>query len=264
METMNYNKINKNKPNAGIITFLLVIIFGSAIVIYSMINEPKPKIIGQDAMVNIYKDDDTIETVAEPAKEVKYKVNSRVKTETTGNFKANISLPLVTIDKLEVSDINNQIYSKFEGRYNTLKEENAKSLENKFTYKVTYKKYENKLESGETILSFTIYERIIDDAKGIDTMYKLYGYTVNLQDKVLMTQDDIGPIVLGPTYKTMIREQVKSYIISNKMISESKYNYSMTGLEEFYIKDGKFHIIFNKGDVVNGKYEHLDITINNK
>lgn len=262
METMDYKKINKNKSNVGIFLILLFIVFGSAVVIYSIINEPEPIIIGQDALVDVYEDE-TIVTVAEPVKEINYKVNSRIKTETSGNFNVNISLPQISVDGIELYDINNNIYNQFEQRYTTLKEENAKDLENKFTYKLTYKKYENTLESGEKIISITIYERIIDDSKGVDTMYKIYGYTINLNNKVMLTQDDIAADLLGPTYKTLIREKVKAYVINNNMIPEDKYIYSMTGLEEFYIKEEKLHIIFNTGELVNSKYEHLDIIINN-
>lgn len=262
MDCMNYDKIDKKNFNIGIFLIVLFIVLGSVVVIYSMINEPQPVIIGQDALVEL-NDDEVIEVVAEPVKDVNYRVNNRIKNESVGNFKINISLPQIKVDEIEITDINNIIFNKFEERYTTLKEENGKSLENKFTYKVTYKKYETKLENGEKLLSLTIYERIIDDSKGIDTMYKLYGYTINLNKKVLLKQEDISPDLLGPNYKALIKEQVKSYVINNKMILENKYTYSLTGLEEFYVKDGQLHIIFNTGEIVDSKYEHLDITINN-
>lgn len=260
METMNYDKVSKKGVSAGMVAFLLIIVLGTIVVVYGMMNEPKATLLGQDALVNVYEDK-AVETIAKPIQTIKYKVSDAKINERTGNFKANVTIPKIQIESIGLGEINDKIYSKFQERYTTLKEENAKSLENKFTYKVTYKKYESTLESGEKIISFTIYERIIDDAKGIDTMYKIYGYTINLNTRKILTQDDICPIVLGPTYKTIIRQKVKDYIITGKMINEENYTYSMTGLEEFYIKEGKFHIVFNSGDLANKKYDHLDITI---
>lgn len=259
METMNYNKVRKGS-GAGIVSFILIIVLGTVVVFYGMANEPEAVILGEDALVDVYEEP-VIDAVSDNVEELEYKVSNATIKETSGKFKANITLPKISVNGEGLLDINENIKTKFNNRYTTLKSENATSLENKFTYKVTFKKYETILESGETIVSFTIYERIIDDSKGIDTMYNLYGYTINVNTKKLLTQEDIAPTILGSTYLEKIREGVKNHIVSEKMMSEEDYIYSITGLEEFYIKEGKFHIIFNTGEIVNKKYEHLDIII---
>ena len=45
------------------------------------------------------------------------------------------------------------------------------------------------------------------------------------------------------------------------MIDSDKYNYSLTGLENYYIKDGVFHIVFNESEIVDKKYGVIDIEI---
>ena len=259
METMNYNRVQKGS-GAGLVMFVLVIVLGTMVVFYGMANEPEAVVLGQDALVEVYEEP-VIDVVSDNVEELKYKVSNDTIKETKGKFKANITLPKVSINDESLLEINEIIKSKFSDRYTSLKNENATSLENKFTYKVTYKKYETELENGEKLVSFTIYERIIDDSKGIDTMYNLYGYTINVNTKTLLKQEDIAPVILGDNYSEKIRESVKDYIVSEKMLKEEDYTYSMTGLEEFYVKEGKLHIIFNTGEIVSKKYEHLDITI---
>ena len=45
------------------------------------------------------------------------------------------------------------------------------------------------------------------------------------------------------------------------MIKEDEFTYAITGLENFYIKDSKVHMIFNSEEIVNSKYGIIDITI---
>jgi len=45
------------------------------------------------------------------------------------------------------------------------------------------------------------------------------------------------------------------------MIKSDEYIYSYTGLEKYYIKENKFHLLFNPGELVDKKYSILDIII---
>ena len=47
------------------------------------------------------------------------------------------------------------------------------------------------------------------------------------------------------------------------MMNESDFTYATTGLEEFYIKDSNLHIVFNAGELVDKKYNVVDVTIEN-
>ena len=263
METMNYNRDNKKNKKTGIIAFMLFVCIGCVSVIYMIANEPEANVIGQDyyvpvstGKVDVYNENETDQI---DVSNITYSVKENSSKVTSGKFKSNITVPRISIDSVDLTDINNAILNKFNERYEIVKKQ-AKDLENNFTYKVTYKQYESKVE-GTRILTFTFHERIIDDAKGTETMYKLYAYNINLATKEIMSQDDAASLILGSTCKTLMRNQVKSFVVDSKMISESKYTYSITGMEEFYVKNGQFHMIFNSGDLVDARYEHLDITI---
>ena len=82
----------------------------------------------------------------------------------------------------------------------------------------------------------------------------------NSQTKIL-AQEEAALDTLGSNYSALIREQVKSTVVASKMIAESKYNYTITGMEQFYIKDGKFHMLLNEGEVVDKSYGVVDVTI---
>ena len=78
----------------------------------------------------------------------------------------------------------------------------------------------------------------------------------------LISQEEAAIAILGSTYKTIIKEQIKDFVISKKLFDTETYTYSLTGLEEFYVKNGKLHIMFNPGEMGENK-DYLDITIEN-
>lgn len=261
METMNYNRDNKKNSKAGIIGFVLFTFVGTAATFYMIANEPEPVVLGQDFYVpttstnvnnevNIYSE----EYVAN----ITYEVKNEVSKTTSGKFKSNIAVPEISIDGESMENINNEILAKFMTRYSAVEKE-VRDLENQFTYKVTYNKYESKV-NNKRILTFTFYERIIDDEKGTDVTYKLYAYNIDLVTKKLITQDETGTLILGSTYKSIIKEQIKDFVINKKLFTDETYMYSLTGLEEFYVKNGKLHIMFNPGEMGDNK-DYLDIEI---
>lgn len=261
METMNYNRDNKKNSKAGIVGFLMFATIGTAASFYMIANEPKPTILGQDmyipttstnvGKVNIYSEIDL--------DSIEYKVKNVVSNSTSGKFKSSIAVPEITVDGEKLEEVNEEILNKFLTRYSSVKNE-VKNLENKFTYKVTYNKYESKLED-KRILAFTFYERIIDDSKGTDVTYKLYAYNIDLATKKIMTQEEAAIAILGSTYKTILKDEIKTFVVGKKIFKEDTYNYSLTGLEEFYVKNAKLHIMFNPGEM-GGNTDYLDITIN--
>jgi len=265
METMNYNRDNKKNSKAGIVGFVLFVCVGFAASFYMIANEPEPAVLGQDMYIPTVSENTEPETNNEvdiyseiDVKDIKYKVKTNTSTSSSGHFKSNISTPKVIVDSEELKEINDEIFEKFSQRYSAVKEE-VKDLENTFTYKVTYNKYETTVDNNR-MLSFTFYERIIDDAKGTDVTYKLYGYTIDLKTKKIMTQDEAAIILLGSTYKTIIKDKIKEFVIDEKLFKEDNYSYSLTGLEEFYVKNGKLHIMFNVDEMGNNS-DYLDIII---
>ena len=260
METMNYNRDNKKNSKAGIVGFVLFACIGTAATFYMISNEPEPVILGQDMyipttstntnQVDIYSE----EYVAG----ITYKIENDISKSTSGNFKSNIAVPKIIVDGVELEEINQEILEKFTTRYNAVKED-SESLENKFTYKVTYNKYESTI-GNKRILTFTFYERIIDDSKGTDVTYKLYAYNIDLVTRKLMTQDEAGAVILGSTYKTIIKDAIKEFVINEELFTDETYMYSLTGLEEFYVKSGRLHIMFNPGEMGDNN-DYLDIVI---
>lgn len=270
MELMNYDRSSRKKSKVGLFSFVVFSCVGTVAVFYLMKNEPEPKVLAENlyipvGSVNIYDEQEEIPKVdiysEEFLDDIEYKIEKDTHKTTKGNFKQNISVPKIKIDGVEIEDVNNTILSKFTERYEAVKEQSA-ALENKFTYKVTYNTYESKIE-GKRILSFTFYERIVDDMAGKDMTYKLYGITIDLATKTIVTQEDVAPIMLGNAYKTIIKDEVKSYAISKKLFTEKNYTYAMTGLEEFYVKDGILHLMFNPKELGENKdYIDIDIKVN--
>ena len=260
METMNYNRDNKKNSKAGIIGFMLFTCIGSASVFYMISNEPKPVVLGQDFYIPTTSTttNDVDVYSEEYIAGIEYEIENDVSKSTAGKFKSNIAVPKIIVDGEELEDINNEMFQKFALRYSAVKSESG-DLENKFTYKVTYNKYEN-MVGNRKILSFTFYERIIDDSTGEDVTYKLYGYNVDLVTKKLITQDEAAVTILGSTYKTIIKDNLKEYIVGKGFFTDDTYMYSLTGLEEFYVKNDKLHIMFNPGEMGNNK-DYLDILI---
>lgn len=258
METMSYNKINKKrKKSYGVYGFFTFIILGTGIVIYSIINEPTPIILGEDPLmdVNIY-DEQVISTNVN----VEYKVENKSISEKFDNFKTNIVIPVISIGVENLTDINDKISKEYIDRANALKEQMSGNVENKFTYKVTYNVYENEID-GERILSITVHDRIVDDAAGTTTTDRVSGYNIKISGGKLISQEDLALDALGSNHASLIKEQIKSTVVGSNMLSGDKYNYTLTGLEQCYVKDNKFHIILNEGEVVDKSYGVVDIEI---
>ena len=258
METMNYDRFNKrNGKNYGIYGFFTFIILGTGIIIYSLINEPTPVVLGEDPLkdVEIYG-----ENIKESSENLEYTVTDNTISEKSGNFKTNIKLPVISVNKEILTDINNEIQSYYTGKAASLKEQMSGNVENKFTYKVTYNVYENEVD-GEKMISITLHDRIVDDSAGSTTTDRVNGYNINLTEKVLYSQEDVALNILGSNYSSLIKEQIKATVVGSKMLTEDKYNYTVTGLEQFYVKDNKIHILLNENEVVDKSYGVVDIEI---
>ncbi len=260
METMNYNRDNKKNSKAGIISFVMFACIGTAASFYMIANEPEPTILGQEMYIpttstNVNEVDIYSE---EYVANITYEIDNEVSKTTSGKFKSNIAVPEITVDGEKLEEINREILEKFTTRYNAVKGE-VKDLENKFTYKVTYNKYESTI-GNKRILTFTFYERIIDDSIGTDVTYKLYAYNIDLVTRKLMSQDEAAVIILGSTYKTIIKDAIKEFVLQEELFTDETYMYALTGLEEFYVKGGRLHIMFNPGEMGDNK-DYLDIVI---
>ena len=88
-----------------------------------------------------------------------------------------------------------------------------------------------------------------------------HGKKLDVAKKEAVKLNEILLLYYGADYKAIAKNKIKDYLVSNKMIKEDEFTYAITGLENFYIKDSKVHMIFNSEEIVNSKYGIIDITI---
>ena len=90
METMNYDKI-KNKSNVPFISFVTFILLGSGVVAYTLVNEQKPIIIGENPLVEV--NSSNVQEDNKEKIEIDYTIKSVSRTENNTSYKASIVLP---------------------------------------------------------------------------------------------------------------------------------------------------------------------------
>lgn len=266
METMRLTE--KKKSSKGVVIgLLLFFIIGTAILIFGIKTEDEQVTIGNStdtetqSLVDVEKADK--DALKEENKNIEYSVADKKVTDTSNaKMKANMTLPVISIASEELTTINEDINKYYTDIFSGLKEE-MKSATSKYTYKVTYNVYDNMVDENK-IISVTIYERIVDDSAKKNTMDKIKTYNIDAASKEQITQsNNIVLSLFGKDYKTVIRDEIKNYVVSKNIIKESDFNYTYTGLEPFYIKDGEFHLIFNEGELSDSKYGVLDIIVKN-
>lgn len=263
METMRYQE-NKKSYKGVIIGFFTFVIIGGGIVALGISQEKQPQVIGNNNNVTSNVETQSLVDVDNNntinISEIVYEVSDKV-TNDTENSKlvGNITIPQVSINGEDLVDINTDIDKEYTNRFNSLKEQ-MKSAKNKFTYKVTYNKYENMVE-GKKILSLTIYQRVIDNSSKETTTDKVETYNIDLGTKKIVEESTILLELLGKEYKTKVNEAIKNYVVSKGYVNESEFTYTLTGFENYYIKDSKIHILFNEEEIVDKKYGVLDIVI---
>lgn len=267
METMKLTE--KKKSSKGVVIgLLLFFIIGGAILYLGLKMEEEPEVVGTStdntetqSLVDVDKANK--DELTKKNQSIEYSVTDKsIKDSSNAKMKAKMTLPVISIEGEELSSINSEINKYYTDMFNSLKEQMA-SASSKYTYTVTYNVYENMIEENK-VISITIYERIVDDSAKKNTMNKIKTYNIDAATKEQITQsNNIAQILFGKDYKTIIRNSIKDYVVSNKMMKESDFNYTYTGVKPFYIKEGKLHLIFNEGELVDSKYGVLDITINN-
>lgn len=263
METMRYSETKKSMK-FPIFCLSLFLIIGTVIIVMAIKNEPEPQIVGSTEIQRLVEVDTDSETESKNnLNDLKYIIKDRTISDTSNKkIKSNMILPEVYINGQESEDLNAQIEAKFTGLFDALKEKMA-SADNKFTFKVTYKSYEN-IVGDKKILSLTLYQRIIDDEGKNATTEKVETYNIDLAKNEFIKSSEIISDILGNDYKDLVKNSVKDNVVSKKMVNEKDFIYAYTGLENFYIKEGEIHLIFNEEEIVDKKYSVLDIVIEKK
>lgn len=249
METIRFTERRKSsKWPAIIVTGFLVI--GSCFVTYAIKNENNPKMLGfskeavsttTDGLENVGETDTE---KLEKAKSLNFEIKDTSSIDSsTSKFVSDMHLPSIYVDGKEIAELNAKIQSEYIDRFDNLKTQ-MKDAESNYSFNVTYTFFEN-IVGFRKVVSIVIKQQIIDtDAQKV-TSEKISTYNVDLSSKTTLAQADVLLDVLGKNYKEDLKNKVKEYIIEGGYASAESYNYEITGLENFYIQDSKFHIVFN-------------------
>lgn len=263
METMRYQE-NKKGYKGVIFGFCTFVIVGGGLVAFGISQEKKPQVVGSNITSNVETqglvDVPNSSEETDSTSNITYEVTEKVISDKENTkLKGNITLPQVTINGKLLAEINSEIENEYKNRFESLKTQ-MKSAENKFTYKVTYNKYENEIGDMK-ILSLTIYQRVIDDSSKETTTDKVESYNIDLKTGKLVEESDVMLELYGKEYKEKVNKAIEDYVISKGYAKESEISYTVTGLENYYIKESKLHILLNEDEIVDKKYGVLDITI---
>lgn len=262
METMRYTETKKGSK-AIVIGLLLFFLIGGVTIWYLLKTEKEPTLIGKEnseinSLENVDKKDP--EANKEKAQNTKYEITKKEYSDNSNTkMKGSFEIPVISINSTEITELNEKIEKQYKELFEELKNQN-KNAENNYTYIVSYNTYDNMVEN-QRIISITIYDRIRDDSSKKNSMDKITSYNIDILTAKEVEQSDVAFAMFGKDYKTKINDAVKKYVITNKMANESEFSYTSTGLETYYIKDGKFHIVFNSGTLVSEKYNVLDIIV---
>jgi hypothetical protein len=176
------------------------------------------------------------------------------------NFVSDIHIPTIYVDGKEIAELNAKIQNEYTTRFENLKEQMSKA-ESNYSFNVTYTYFDN-IVGLRKVVSIVVTQQIIDTDSQKVTSEKVTTYNVDLSSKTTLDQSDVLVDILGKDYKTILKDQVKSYVINNGYVKEANYNYEITGLENFYIKDSNFHIVFNgDSDSIVDSNDVIDVEI---
>ena len=210
METMRYQE-NKKTSKWPIFAFLSFVIIGGALIYIGISNEDEPEIVGKtrdevQSLVDIYSKE-TLSKIDDENKNIEdidYLITDEKFVDSSNTkFKADIILPKISIEENELTNLNEEIREKYVSLFKSVKDE-MNSAENKFTFKTSYKYYDNTV-GDRRILSITIYQRIMDDSEQTTTTDKVETYNIDLKTKELVEEKTVAQILLGKEYKTIIK-----------------------------------------------------------
>lgn len=267
METIRFTEKRRTTKWPAIFVTLFLII-GGCFVAYAIKFEDNPRMLGLSGEI-ITTETNGLEEVnqtdaekLEQAMNLNYEIRDVSSVDkSTSNFVSNIHLPTIYVDGKELADLNAKIQGEYTQRFDTLKEQ-MQQADSNYSFNVTYTYYDN-IVGVRKVVSLVIKQQIIDTDSQTVTSERINTYNVDLSSKATLTQADVLIDILGKDYKDLLKNQVRNYVVSQGLISENEYNYEITELENFYIQDSKFHIVFNTDidNVVNDDVGVLDIQI---
>ena len=267
METNRFTEKRRTTKWPAIFVTLFLII-GGCFVAYAIKFEDNPRMLGLSGEI-ITTETNGLEEVnqtdaekLEQAMNLNYEIRDVSSVDkSTSNFVSNIHLPTLYVDGKELADLNAKIQGEYTQRFDTLKEQ-MQQADSNYSFNVTYTYYDN-IVGVRKVVSLVIKQQIIDTDSQTVTSERINTYNVDLSSKSTLAQSDVIVDMLGKDYKDLLKNQVRDYVVSQGLINENDYNYEITELENFYIQDSKFHIVFNTDidNIVNDDVGVLDIQI---
>lgn len=228
-----------------------------------MKSEKEPVIIGEeksDIQKLVELDASNLEAEKNKNASIKYEIKDKsIEDNTNKKISGKITLPEIYVEGVVLTEVNESIEKDYSDTFAGLKEQMI-SAENKFQYIVSYTYYDNMVGSKK-IVSVVINQKIVDLANNKTTMEKINTYNIDLVDKKKISQSDIARNMLGKDYKIILRSKVLNYVVQNQMMNEDDFTYTITGLENFYVKEGELYIIFNPDELVDKENGILEIKI---
>lgn len=249
METIRYTERRTTTKKPAII-IMLFLILGGCFVAYAIKNEDNPKMLGLSSE-SVATTTDGLENVEmtdaeklEQAMNLNYEIKEiSSKDQSRASYVSDIHLPAIYVDGKEITELNAKIQSEYTTRFETLKAQMV-DADSKYSFNVTYTYYDN-IVGLKKVVSLLVKQQIIDVDSQKVTSEKLTTYNVDLSSKKVLAQSDVLLDLLGKDYKEVLKTTVKDYVVDNKYTTAEKYNYEITGLENFYIQESAFHIVFN-------------------
>ena len=159
METMRLTE--KKKSSKGVVIgLLLFFIIGGTILYFGLKMEEEPEVVGTStentetqSLVDVDKANK--DELTKKNQSIEYSVKDKnIKDSSNAKMKANMTLPVISIEGEELSSINSEINKYYTDMFNSLKEQMA-SASSKYTYTVTYNVYENMIEENKVCLLYT-------------------------------------------------------------------------------------------------------------
>lgn len=249
METIRYTEKRRTTKWPAVIV-MIFLIAGGCFVAYAIKNEDNPKMLGLSTEATTTTTDglENVEMTDAEKLEQAMNLNFEIKEisskdQSRKSYVSDIHLPAIYVDGKEITELNAKIQSEYTTRFETLKEQMVDADSN-YSFNVTYTYYDN-IVGIKKVVSLVVKQQIVDEDSQKVTSEKVTTYNVDLSSKKTLAQSDVLFDTLGKDYKEVLKTAVKEYIVDNKYTTEDKYNYEITGLENFYIKDSKFHIVFN-------------------
>lgn len=234
----------------------------SGIIAYSVINEPTPRVIGNNQFANI-EEENASQNIEDKKRFVEVKVEFKDKEDedlSSKKVSATYTFPTLYLEDEAYTTLNNEIENNARGVFATLKQSMAENVESQYKFILSNKSYDAVLNTKQ-IVSMVVTEKMIDDKTKESTYLKVKSYNLNVTTREKISSYEAALEVYGTEYKTKVTDAINAYLISRSMKTADDTKYVYSGLESWYISEGEMHIMLNPGDAADEKFGVIDVVV---